>query len=548
MKRNQNIVFWVLFVSILLGGIFLRFWNLGRPSFWVDEVNTFYTAKSWNETGKMLMPSGMVNERAPLYTIVTAFSFRLFGMNEVTTRIPSAVFGVLSILLTYFITTRLFKSRSLGLLSAFLVSFSHFEIGWSRVARMYTLLQVLTLFLVYIFLLGFERNTLFNISSKNSWFSRNGISWPWLLIFAILLWITFYYVHFLAIFILAGIGVYLFILAFVSFFFADKKEKLLNKYALFLVIGLFLGLAALILLPPIRNMVQYYLFYTPSWATKDSSALNRTALLDFLISAQRFPLASFFFLGVISMMLRRDRFAVYLTCIFATPFLLLSLVFTHRVPAYLFFVYPFFLILSAYGLWDWVKMVLEKINGLEKKQKKWLSQLVYLSLMALFVISPWLRISLHIPFFPDGMTNMAVTPEEWREASRIVLSQKKPDDLVITSLPQTALYYGLRSDYCLNWAALEQSKMEHFPQNPQGRWVDMYAGVVCIESLDELASLIQKAPSGWVVISQFHFDNAQHTPLSVRTYLQTHLKKVFETHQGTVLGFHWGPEEGMVGN
>lgn len=544
MNKAQKTLFWTLFVFILLAGIFLRFWNLGKASFWVDEVNTFYTATSFNEVGKMLMPSGMVNERAPLYTLITALSLRLFGMDEVATRIPSAVFGLFSILLTYFITIRLFKSRAMGLLSAFLVSFSHFEIGWSRVARMYTLLQTLTLFLIYIFLLGFERDTLLKKPPTHSWILRNGISWVWLLIFAIVLWITFYYVHFLAVFLLAGIGIYLFVLAIINFCFSEKK---INKYTIALGIGFFIALVALFI-SPIRDMVHYYLSYTPSWATKDSSALNRTVLLDFLISAQRFPLAGFFFLGLVSTIVHRHRFSLYLACLFGTPFLLLSLVFTHRVPAYLFFVYPFFLILSAYGLWDWIKMILEKIHGLENRQKEWLSRLVYFLLGALLVISPWLRISLHIPFFPDGMTNMAVTPEEWREASQKVLSLKKENELIITSLPQTALYYGLHSDYCLNWSALEQSKMEHFPQNPQGRWVDMYAGVVCIESLEELISLIQKFSSGWIVISKFHFENTQHTPHPVREFLQTHLKKVFETRQGTVIGFHWGLEEEMLGH
>jgi Na+-driven multidrug efflux pump len=87
----------LLLAGFLAAGSWLRLWNLGAASFWVDEVNSYYSAESWNETGRDLFPSGKVNGRAQLYTAATAAVFRMFGMNETTTRLPAAFFGICSI-------------------------------------------------------------------------------------------------------------------------------------------------------------------------------------------------------------------------------------------------------------------------------------------------------------------------------------------------------------------------------------------------------------------------------------------------------------------
>ena len=113
--------------------------------------------------------------------------------------------------------------------------------------------------------------------------------------------------------------------------------------------------------------------------------------------------------------------------------------------------------LAAYGFINILNHEIE-LSG----HSRWRKPITAILLLSVFVISPWLRITLHIPTQQDGITNMAVTPDEWREASEIILQNKKPEDLVITSLPQVPLFYGLKSDYSLNWASLAQSHEENF--------------------------------------------------------------------------------------
>jgi hypothetical protein len=133
---------------------------------------------------------------------------------------------------------------------------------------------------------------------------------------------------------------------------------------------------------------------------------------------------------------------------------------------------------------------------------------------------------------------LAVTFEEWREAAGTVKASRRPGDPVISSLPQVALYYGLRSDYCLNEGALEQSKTENFPLNADGRRVDMYAGVVCIESLDELRRIAESRTGAWVLVSAYHFDHANYVPAGMRAYLTYAFGPPAKTRNGTVLIFH----------
>jgi hypothetical protein len=261
-------------------------------------------------------------------------------------------------------------------------------------------------------------------------------------------------------------------------------------------------------------------------------------LFEFLISAQRFPLAAFFFLGLLAAAARGHRTGWLAACLFVIPLALLTLVFTHRVPAYLFFVYPFFLMVAAYGFVNAVETEharLAKTAG----RGRWIRGAFLAAALSVFVVSPWLRITLHIPFFDDGVTNLAVTPEEWREASAAVRAGARPDDCIITSLPQVALYYGLKSDFCLNRAALEQSIAERFPVNAEGRRVDMYAGVVCIESLEELKSIVGSRTSGWIAVSQFHLENDHLIQPEARDFLNTSLGPPAKTRHGTVLWFRW---------
>jgi hypothetical protein len=212
--------------------------------------------------------------------------------------------------------------------------------------------------------------------------------------------------------------------------------------------------------------------------------------------------------------------------------------FTHRTPTYFFHVYPLFLAVAAFGFAVFVEQERAVLDRNPRFAKPWLKSALIAAAFSVFIISPWLRITLHIPFFQDGITNMAVTPDEWREASRTLLQRKQPGDLVITSLPQVALAYGLKSDFGLNMANLALTKVEKV-LTPEGRYADIYAGVTCIETPDEFQKLVESHARGWLAVTQFHLENNNYIPATVREALPRLFQPPEKTANGTVLIYHW---------
>ena len=196
--RNKNscssLILLVVFVVI---GASLRLINLDQPSFWVEEVKHVYSAKSFLENGEFALPSGLEYNRAQPFTFLVAVSFKLFGINEFSARLPSAIFGTLSILLVFFVGKGLFNER-VGLIAALFLTFLPWEIGWSRVCRMYTMFQFLFLWGIYVFYKGFEKEQRLDnsvaLQRKNKLMgiiSAWSINWKWFIFSGLIFGISF---------------------------------------------------------------------------------------------------------------------------------------------------------------------------------------------------------------------------------------------------------------------------------------------------------------------------------------------------------------------
>lgn len=141
-KFNFKIPF--LLLVLLLIGIILRVYGLGEQNYWYDEFITF-------EVVKGSLDSIISGSRPPLYFIFMHFWVENFGVSEFATRLLPVIFGICSIVLIYYIGNSLFEQK-VGILSAFFMSVSKFQIYYSQELRYYSLYQLLTLisFLFYI--------------------------------------------------------------------------------------------------------------------------------------------------------------------------------------------------------------------------------------------------------------------------------------------------------------------------------------------------------------------------------------------------------------
>jgi len=143
----------VLLGLILLLGAALRFYDLGAESYWIDEISTIIEGQ---QSLPQLFASGKLNQ-PPAYYLPFHFWLQIFGATEVSTRFFSALFGLASIYLTYIIGKELF-GKQMGLLGAFLMAVSEFQIYHSQTARFYSFFEF-TVLLSFLFFILSLRST-----------------------------------------------------------------------------------------------------------------------------------------------------------------------------------------------------------------------------------------------------------------------------------------------------------------------------------------------------------------------------------------------------
>lgn len=118
-RKVRKIVFLCL---ILLTAAFLRFYQLGNiaPSLTWDEVAWGYNAYSLGIDGRdefgRFLPVDYLESfgdfKPPMYAYLDILPIKYLGLNEFAVRFPSALFGVLTVLVTYFLTKSIFSPNS----------------------------------------------------------------------------------------------------------------------------------------------------------------------------------------------------------------------------------------------------------------------------------------------------------------------------------------------------------------------------------------------------------------------------------------------------
>ncbi|MGB7291992.1 MAG: glycosyltransferase family 39 protein [Thermodesulfobacteriota bacterium] len=146
LSNIKSTVPWFIFSSIILLAAALRFYDLGGESYWYDEIIMVRVVQDniW-----AIIEGG----RPHLFIILAHFWVKLFGTEEVATRSLSALFGVASIPVIYLIGKELLD-RKVGLIGAFLMAISQFQIYYSQDFRYYSLFGLTTLLSFYFFLIA----------------------------------------------------------------------------------------------------------------------------------------------------------------------------------------------------------------------------------------------------------------------------------------------------------------------------------------------------------------------------------------------------------
>src|SRR3989338_8634099 len=198
---------YLILLSIILLAAFLRFYGLGQnpPSLTWDEVAWGYNAYSLGIDGRdehgRFLPLDYLESfgdfKPPVYAYLDIIPIKIFGLNEFAVRFPSAFFGVLTVLITYFLVLRIFNNRKweigsgkvdkevgsenkrshfspqfpishLALLTSFLLAISPWHINLSRAAFEANIATFFIVTGVWLFLTGVQKSSV--PGSNKKWF------------------------------------------------------------------------------------------------------------------------------------------------------------------------------------------------------------------------------------------------------------------------------------------------------------------------------------------------------------------------------------------
>jgi len=128
-KNHRKKLFW----AILILAFALRFYQLGQIPLTLDwdENSNAYNAYSILKTGKdeygqsfPITNRSFDDYKPPLYMYLNIPTVAIYGLTQYAARLPSALFGFLTIPLIYLLTKQLFKKESIAYLAMLFLAIS----------------------------------------------------------------------------------------------------------------------------------------------------------------------------------------------------------------------------------------------------------------------------------------------------------------------------------------------------------------------------------------------------------------------------------------
>jgi tetratricopeptide (TPR) repeat protein len=387
--------------------LFLRLYDLNGKSLWLDEIMSVNRA----DQGFLMMVHDLIHysHNAPLHDFLIHF-WLIFGKSEFALRLPSVIFGVLSVLALYWLGCALFN-RKVALIGSFLLAVNPQQIAYSQETRFYMLFNLLAILSLLSFWNAIKKNAIRN-------------------------WAIFVLIHVLAaytsihlIFILAT--EFLFLLSWLwlarPFRIENSKNNLFIKFicSAFLVLFLFLPW-----------MVYGQNFSSPS--NFEFPNMHRIVVTSLVGSGGggiflAYLLWGLFFLGVtVSLVKKQPQILLPLLIVLFLPGIIIAA--DYSLPYFfaerqLLSVIPFFLIAVAYGLFSFGELPVWRRIRIDHKVK-FIIPVLFIILIA-WQVTPLIKAYYDYP------------KEDWRNTSRFLMKNVSSNDVIIApNISYCIAYYA----------------------------------------------------------------------------------------------------------
>ena len=487
-KINLELFFVFFIFSVAL---FYRLYGLStnNPPFWVDEFASANQGKLFLQQGlaAFFNPNIVLEHYNVTTHLLIALSYKLFGVNEFSARLTLVIVGSLIPLFVFFLTKYL-TNISTAISASLLVTFSYFEITWSRQARGYIIVQFLILASLFLYL------KLINLKKPQPLLSLVFL----LTIFLGIITHPLYYIFLISIFF--------------HFLLTGYKRifELLKKPWFYLIFFFLISIIYKIgFINAFIRVFSLKMFLSSNFWYYHSFLWREYGLVTFLA-----------IIGLLTGLIKKQKGFALITIFLITQLIFLTFIFKPYVSRYLLPIFPFLYILMSYGLWQF----LQNLPSHHDRIKMAASVLLSLFIIAngyKFVNKPKTYYSLNHDFreianidyhqvysiIKKGVNlekNQAVVIETWWDRGHWYLDDFK--NIVAFRWPGNGFVNGI-------------PKTTNYTLNDQGEKILRGGALRLVLEERDLLLYLKKYPKGFLFIDDFSL------PEDVRNYAERNLKK-----------------------
>ncbi len=138
-RQKQSLLIYLALSAVTLLGAGFRFYEIGKQPLWLDEAFSVWMGQ--HSIPQIITLTIAIDQHPPLYHFLLHLWIGIGGNSEAWTRSLSALFGILTIIVVFFLGKTL-SGPVTGLLAALVLALSPFHIQYGQETRVYTFLAL----------------------------------------------------------------------------------------------------------------------------------------------------------------------------------------------------------------------------------------------------------------------------------------------------------------------------------------------------------------------------------------------------------------------
>ena len=142
-KLIENNIYWFAFTAIFILAFIIRFTLLNIHSLWMDESLSIWHSLPHRDI-LWIMKESARQSQPPAYEVLRYWSMAIFGITEITVKLPSLIAGVIAVPFLGILGTQL-SNRRVGIIAMFWLAICPFHIYYTAESRPYALLCMATI-------------------------------------------------------------------------------------------------------------------------------------------------------------------------------------------------------------------------------------------------------------------------------------------------------------------------------------------------------------------------------------------------------------------